>query len=195
MHSTYNVNDGYLGSGKKLRYSIRKYGKENHIKNIIGFFENRDMLCEAEKKFITYDILNDKYCMNLKEGGVGGSDFKHINDNKLNNKVNQCVLGGIAFSKRLNEDEDLLKSYKIRFINMVKEKHKEGKFNYDNFKGKTHSDETKKKMSKTSKGMGKGENNSQFGTCWVTKENINKKIKKDELHFFINLGWSKGRSL
>ena len=29
MHSTYKLNDGYLGSGKILRYSIRKYGKEN----------------------------------------------------------------------------------------------------------------------------------------------------------------------
>ena len=30
MHSTTNLEDGYLGSGKRLRYSIRKYGKENH---------------------------------------------------------------------------------------------------------------------------------------------------------------------
>ena len=29
MHSTSNENDGYMGSGKRLRYSIRKYGKEN----------------------------------------------------------------------------------------------------------------------------------------------------------------------
>ena len=27
MHSTSNLEDGYLGSGKRLRYSIRKYGK------------------------------------------------------------------------------------------------------------------------------------------------------------------------
>ena len=31
MHSTYKLDDGYLGSGKRLRYSIRKYGKENFI--------------------------------------------------------------------------------------------------------------------------------------------------------------------
>jgi len=28
MHSTYKLDDGYLGSGNRLRYSIRKYGKE-----------------------------------------------------------------------------------------------------------------------------------------------------------------------
>ena len=31
MHSTDNLNDGYIGSGKRLWHSIRKYGKENFI--------------------------------------------------------------------------------------------------------------------------------------------------------------------
>ena len=34
MHSTNNLNDGYLGSGKRLRYSIQKYGVDSHIKEI-----------------------------------------------------------------------------------------------------------------------------------------------------------------
>ena len=29
VHSTKNLNDGYLGSGKYLKRSINKYGKEN----------------------------------------------------------------------------------------------------------------------------------------------------------------------
>lgn len=35
--------------------------------------------------------------------------------------------------------------------------------------------------------------NSQFGSCWVTKEGINKKIKKEELGSFIETGWMPGR--
>ncbi len=31
VHSTYQLNDGYIGSGKRLRYSVRKYGKENFL--------------------------------------------------------------------------------------------------------------------------------------------------------------------
>jgi hypothetical protein len=41
MHSTNNLNDGYLGSGKILRYSVKKYGAENHKIERLEFFENR----------------------------------------------------------------------------------------------------------------------------------------------------------
>lgn len=43
------------------------------------------------------------------------------------------------------------------------------------------------------KGKGLGELNSQFGTCWITKDNNNKKIKKEELDKYLSDGWIKGR--
>lgn len=48
MHSTINQNDGYMGSGKRLRYSIRKYGKENHTKEILEFLPSREELIIKE---------------------------------------------------------------------------------------------------------------------------------------------------
>ena len=48
MHSTSNIDDGYLGSGKRLRYSIRKHGEDNHEKEILEFFDSRELLIEAE---------------------------------------------------------------------------------------------------------------------------------------------------
>ena len=44
MHSTSNINDGYIGSGKRLKYSINKYGIENHICEKLEFFLNREEL-------------------------------------------------------------------------------------------------------------------------------------------------------
>ena len=40
MHSTSNLKDGYLGSGKSLRYAIRKYGEENFKIEIIEWCKN-----------------------------------------------------------------------------------------------------------------------------------------------------------
>lgn len=38
------------------------------------------------------------------------------------------------------------------------------------------------------------ENNSQFGTCWITKDGSDKKIKKLELEAYLALGYRRGRS-
>lgn len=53
MHSTYKLDDGYLGSGKRLRYSINKYGEENHVKTILEYFETREELKKRESEIVT----------------------------------------------------------------------------------------------------------------------------------------------
>ena len=50
-------------------------------------------------------------------------------------------------------------------------------------------------MSQSRKGTGLGEKNSQFGTLWITKDGLNKKIKKEELENYLNDGWIKGRKI
>ena len=49
-------------------------------------------------------------------------------------------------------------------------------------------------MSESSKGIGSGVNNSQYGTCWITNGTENKKIKKDDLNFWVNNNWKLGRT-
>jgi hypothetical protein len=56
------------------------------------------------------------------------------------------------------------------------------------FKGRKHSEETKRKMRLVNRN---NENNSQFGTKWITNGIDNKKIHKNDP---LPLGWSYGRT-
>lgn len=57
MHSTDNLEDGYLGSGKILGYSRHKYGDENHKKEILEYLNDRKSLALREKEIINEELL------------------------------------------------------------------------------------------------------------------------------------------
>lgn len=69
MHSTDNLNDGYIGSGTIISRSIKKYGKENHSIEILEHLFDRISLKKREYELITEEIINDPMCMNLALGG------------------------------------------------------------------------------------------------------------------------------
>lgn len=71
MHSTDNLDDGYLGSGQVLWKSIKKYGKEKHSREILEFLDSRAALIRREEQIITEEIRADPNCMNLRNGGTG----------------------------------------------------------------------------------------------------------------------------
>jgi len=186
MHSTTKLDDGYMGSGKILRYSIRKYGVENHTKEILEFLPTREKLVLREIEIITKELISDGLCMNLKEGGQGGFANKE--------HMEKCIkAGGKAFSDKLKIDEEFFKKHTEISSETLKKAHKLGKINYNTFEGKCHSEETKQLISEKRKGTGTGETNSQYGTCWITKDGTNKKIKKEDLETYLNEGWLKGR--
>ena len=70
IHSTNDMQDGYLGSGTHLRHVIKKYGKDNFKIEYLKFLKNRNDLILEEKQFLTNEILNDILCMNIREGGI-----------------------------------------------------------------------------------------------------------------------------
>lgn len=70
IHSTNNLNDSYFGSGKRLRYSVRKYSRENHKLTIIEFLPDRQSLILREAQLVTDLTLKDTLCLNLVVGGV-----------------------------------------------------------------------------------------------------------------------------
>lgn len=186
MHSTTNLNDGYMGSGKRLRYSIRKYGVENHIKEILEFFDSRELLVESEKRMITSDMLVDKMCMNIMSGGTGGFVSEFV-------QLKRSIAGNKHHNEKLQNDN----LYRENYINKVslglKKAHKEGKLKGRDGgpnKGKSLSENHKKLIGERNKIKQKGMLNSQYGTMWITNGKESKKIKKNDV---IPEGWYSGK--
>lgn len=130
IHKTSNLDDGYMGSGTRLRAAYKKYGIENFTKEIIQYCNDWNELCQLEKSVVTEELVKDKNCYNLVPGGY-------------------------------YLDDDILQ--RIGQINSEKQK---------------------------------GENNSQYNTVRIYKEDngiyINKRIKADELSKYLNNGWQRG---
>ena len=264
IHSTNNLKDDYLGSGKRLRHSIRKYGKENFKREILYYFDNREELAKAEENIITEDMLRGKMCMNIVPGGekfntcgmvtvkdVDGNSFnvflddprylsgelvgitketvtvKDVNGNTMKvfkndprylsgelvhhckgmvnvkdvdgnimkvSKDNPRYLSGELISANKN-----IITVKDKYGNTIKVSKDDPRYLsgelVGTMKNRKHSEETKKKISKANSILQKGNKNSQFGTCWITKDDQNKKINKEELQSYIDNGWIKGRKM
>lgn len=184
MHSTDNLNDGYIGSGKRLWYSINYHGKDNHVCEILEYCKDREELRLREEEIINSDLLNEDLCLNLVKGGTGFMlDDRHFKCSKS---------GGEAHRKKIKNDLEYAKIHSERMSKMTIERHKNNDCptiaNYD-WNGKKHSEETKLKMRKP---KNVGEKNSQFGSCWITNEIVNKKIKRGDL---IPSGFRLGRKM
>jgi hypothetical protein len=194
LHSTDNLEDGYFGSGKYLKSSIRYHGIDKHTKEIVEFLPCRSSLKQRELELVTEECINDPLCMNLKLGGEGGWDHVSI---PLEERRRNGQKGGNIHKDRLANDEKYREEWLQRESLNKKELHSQGV--YTNFKcdwsGRTHREETKLKIGSANSKHQQGENNSQFGTCWITKDGENKKVSKDELEDYLNLGWVTGRKI
>lgn len=72
VHSTNNLDDGYMGSGKRINRSINKYGKENFTREIVQFFSRKKCAYSLEAVIVTQKLIDDPHCLNLAIGGYGG---------------------------------------------------------------------------------------------------------------------------
>jgi hypothetical protein len=187
MHSTSDLDDGYMGGGLLIKKSIKKHGKEKHFKEILEFLPDRDSLIRREIQIINEDILNDPLCMNINKGGEGGW------------KKEWSTLGAISANKKNWENPEFREKMKTTASSTLKrlwdDPEKRTKLletSKKTFEGRNHQEEAKRKMSvEASKRV--GQLNSQFGTYWVTKLGVDKKIKSFELDDYLSLGWKRGR--
>lgn len=74
VHSTDDLDDGYMGSGIALKKAKKKYGIENFKKTILLYFNTEEEMFAYEREFITPEFLeiHRGICYNEKPGGDGG---------------------------------------------------------------------------------------------------------------------------
>jgi hypothetical protein len=183
MHSTNNLEDGYIGSGKRLWYSLKKYGRENFKCEILEFLPNRSSLKKKEKELVNENILKDNMCMNLKIGGEGGfTNEEHA--------YRFHAAGGMAVLKLMGEKHKLRMKTDLEYRKKITSKISAKNKGKKSWLGKKHKEESKLKIGLNNSIKQLGEKNSQFETCWITNGVDNKKIKKSEK---LPQGWEFGR--
>lgn len=191
MHSSDSLEDEYIGSGKMLWYSVKKYGRENFKMEILEFLPDRSSLALRESEIVNMDLLCDPLCMNLMCGGLGGFDF--LDESILRKGKSQ---GGSTVFRLLNErHREKLKNdplYRERIVKSISERTK-GAGNP--FFGKTHSEEFREKLRTKMSIAQKGENNSQFGMKWIHNSDLKKSIRVKNPEAFIADGWKMGRKV
>ena len=187
MHSTNRIDDGYLGSGKRLYYELNKYGRDNFKFEILKQFDSREELAQAEAELVNEEVLKDVNCLNCKPGGSGGFS-------KEVQKIGSTI-GNIEKRRLEKEDPEYRERIRRTMSQCMKRQYAEGKRknpNTGHWTGRKHAPETIEKMKQSHKDRGIGENNSQYGTCWITNEVESRKVNKGDT---IPQGWRLGRKL
>ena len=220
VHETYNLDDGYMGSGTVISRAIRKYGRDSFEKSILEFFNSREDMYRRESEIVTEEFVKKHDVMNIAVGGSGGSilqnqkPFTGPHSKLTKQKLSRASKGKVAsdetrqkissnnFARKdpVAQKEHAIRAGKARWsssehtshIEETKKKISESlkRWNETN----VYSDDTKRKMSESQKRRREREKNLSTGKMWIyhPTERICKMIScKDD----IPLGWVKGRKI
>lgn len=129
------INDDYLGSGNCLLAAIKKYGKENFIRKILFIAKDEQEAYDKEKELIAfYHAIEREDYYNISSG-------QNLNSNYID-----------------NTDRSYTKTPEYRYkMSIACSGEKNGMY------GKHHTEESKKKMSESHKGIAAGERNGMYG--------------------------------
>lgn len=73
QHQTYDLDDGYMGSGIRIVKAIKKYGIENFEKTILFDFDNPEDMNKKEEEIVNEEFISRDDVYNIIIGGENGS--------------------------------------------------------------------------------------------------------------------------
>lgn len=163
LHSTDDLDDKYLGSGKRLRRSVLKHGVDNHVREIIFMGASREEASDYEKAILTEEFRSNPNCLNCGPGGLGASDRpatseetskklsaaskKYVRTKEWYEKIVATRKAGVGYGKSEEEREKIRKALTGKTLS---EEHKK-KISAGGT-GQKRSEETRAKISQAMKG-------------------------------------------
>ena len=150
-HSTNNLEDGYLGSGRPyFKSAIKKYGKDNFGKEILEFFDTKKEAFLAQEKWIKEfnTLAPNGYNISPTGGFMSGGKHSEETKKKISLKLKDKKLS-IERRKQISEYTSGVKNPMHGKTHSIKSKEKMRIL----ATGRTWTNEMKKKVSK--KNLGK----------------------------------------
>jgi hypothetical protein len=108
VHSTYNLDDGYLGTGQNIKRAIRKYGKQNFKRDILYQCVESIHAYDIEKSIVTKDFINRDDVYNINLGGI------LIQTDVVKYKISKALR---KYTKTDDHKKNISESWKIRNAN------------------------------------------------------------------------------
>jgi len=201
IHSTSNLEDGYMGSGYRLKRAYKKYGVENFTKKILKYFDSRKEASDYEAEVVNELLVEDKNCYNLINGGEKFNLSKLVTCFDTKEKKNVVITQREFLASNryfgITKGMTLVKNNtgNALMVSVDDERLKSGELTLF-WEGRKHNDSTKNKIKESIKARGglNGKRNPHYGKCWVNRDGIDKSINKNELETFLSDGWNKGRT-
>lgn len=104
VHSTNDLDDGYMGSGHLIKRAIEKHGINNFSREILYMFDTPAQAYSKEKEIVNESFITNSNTYNMCVGGRGGDTgwygCNHSEESKQ--KISE-VKKGIKFSEETRQ--------------------------------------------------------------------------------------------
>ena len=159
FHSTNDLDDGYMGSGKGIKRAIKKYGEENFHKEILAIYDNQKDAEDLERELVNEDFVNRLDTYNMTIGGNvcilwgenNGFYGKHHTEDTIRN-----IQESRSWYYPTEETKEKIRQSCKEFWT-EEERLKQG----ERLKGRAVSEETRNKLSESNKGKNVSEESKQ----------------------------------
>jgi len=198
IHITDDIEDDYLGSGKRLKYSIEKYGREIFKKEILAVFDNPYEMFKMEADLVNEETLKDPLCLNLKVGGFGSWKLK--DKTVLYSSEHQTKRSPFNKKEWRERNASNIAEWSKKGLNNAQltfAKKREIGWRSKGSLGYRHTDEHKLRMSTIMSKAQSGEQNSNFGKVWIFSldEKKSMTVPKEDVNSWLGKGWQVGRKM